>query len=246
MAARSTSTVKIVLPSSISSTEASPINTVFRSSPVLRPQQFAPAWFYSALNWLGKSYYDASNVQQSFCNYLAGSDVDPYAKLGATRLFLITLVRETFWLTLAGATALTVKSSSPNNVQGQTSTTYIFDAATVVTIETVAPSAQLGVMSLTYRSSSPASLFANQRIVGFYRDASWKTCLGVPIYDYAGGNIADNEMGKRRVPQPPLPIKRRLPFRPWESIPRCQLPHSRIPSLARAHPVRPPPRLNCS
>ncbi len=149
-------------------------------------------------------------------------------------------------LTLAGATALTVKSSSPNNVQGQTSTTYIFDAATVVTIETVAPSAQLGVMSLTYRSSSPASLFANQRIVGFYRDASWKTCLGVPIYDYAGGNIADNEMGKRRVPQPPLPIKRRLPFRPWESIPRCQLPHSRIPSLARAHPVRPPPRLNCS
>ncbi len=372
MAARSTSTVKIVLPSSISTTESSPINTIFRPSPILRPQQFAPAWFYSALSWLGKSYYDASNVRQSFCNYLAGSDVDPYAKLGATRLFLVTLVGETFRLTLsgdvnssapatggvsypnnddgiaqmytalsqspifeaikycyvpgrlgpdlnpnelvgaafavetpgalpngydpatglravvlgsavaqvvpiddftktrneqiyddgpaivplvaalvydvtqynqlgattfvlptyyardqvtfgtyyvsrlggtttaepptgygqtvifpggpgysaAGATALTVKSSSPNNVQGQTFTTYIFDTATVVTIETVAPSAQLGVMSLTYRSSSPASLFANQRIVGFYRDASWKTCLGVPIYDYAGGNAS--------------------------------------------------------
>ena len=26
-------------------------------------QQWAPAWFYSALNWLGKPYFDASNVR---------------------------------------------------------------------------------------------------------------------------------------------------------------------------------------
>jgi hypothetical protein len=49
----------------------------------------APAWFYSALAWLGQSYRDASNTQRSFSNYLAGANVDPYQKLGSTRLFVI-------------------------------------------------------------------------------------------------------------------------------------------------------------
>ncbi len=62
--------------------------------PRFLPQQWAPAWFYSALNWLGKTYYDANNVpQQSFNIYMAGSDVDPYAQIGSTRLFLIILRR---------------------------------------------------------------------------------------------------------------------------------------------------------
>ena len=49
--------------------------------------KWAPAWFYSALGWLGKSYYDGSNTERSFAAYLAGSNVDPYQKLGSTRLF---------------------------------------------------------------------------------------------------------------------------------------------------------------
>ena len=65
------------------------------------PQVWAPAWFYSALHWLGKSYYDANNVQQRFNAYIAGSNVDPYAQLGATRLFLIFGIRDGFRLSIA-------------------------------------------------------------------------------------------------------------------------------------------------
>ena len=69
--------------------------------PIPRLQQWAPAWFYSALNWLGKSYYDANNVRQSFNLYMVGSDVDPYASIGSTRLFLILKAGESFRLSVA-------------------------------------------------------------------------------------------------------------------------------------------------
>lgn len=69
--------------------------------PVLRPLQWAPAWFYSALNWLGKAYYDASQVAQHFNSYMAGSDVDPYAEIGSTRLFLVIRAGESFRLSIA-------------------------------------------------------------------------------------------------------------------------------------------------
>jgi hypothetical protein len=62
---------------------------------------WAPAWFYSALNWLGQSYYDTSNTERGFGNYLVGSNVDPYQQLGATRLFVIEFIREEFFLSLA-------------------------------------------------------------------------------------------------------------------------------------------------
>jgi hypothetical protein len=52
---------------------------------------FGPAWLYSALAWLAKNYVDASGTTQNFNGYLFGSDVDPYAQLGRTRLFKITL-----------------------------------------------------------------------------------------------------------------------------------------------------------
>jgi len=68
---------------------------------IARPQQWAPAWFYSALNWLGKTYYDANHAAQSFNSYMAGSDVDPYQDIGSTRLFRIVRVRETFRLSIA-------------------------------------------------------------------------------------------------------------------------------------------------
>ena len=48
--------------------------------PLIPLRQWAPAWFYSALNWLGKSYVDANNVGQAFNDYLIGSDVDPFAR----------------------------------------------------------------------------------------------------------------------------------------------------------------------
>ena len=65
------------------------------------PQAWAPAWFYSALNWLGKAYTDSSNVTQSFGSYLMGSDVDPYYGLGSTQLFAIYAIRNTFRLSIA-------------------------------------------------------------------------------------------------------------------------------------------------
>jgi len=90
--------------------------------PIPGPQEFAPVWFYSALSWLGKSYYDARGVRQSFSSYLAGSDVDPYKSLGSTRLFLIVWTGNGFNLTVAqdaSSTApLTGGTNYPNTDQG--------------------------------------------------------------------------------------------------------------------------------
>ena len=63
--------------------------------------EWAPAWFYSALAWLGQSYRNAANTQRSFSNYLAGANVDPYRQLGSTRLFLIEFLRDEFFLSIA-------------------------------------------------------------------------------------------------------------------------------------------------
>ena len=68
--------------------------------PIHGPRLWAPVWFYSALGWLGKGFYDANHTQQHFATYLAGSDVDPDA-YGATRLFLIVQVDDAFQLTIA-------------------------------------------------------------------------------------------------------------------------------------------------
>ncbi len=321
--------------------------------PVSGPQNFAPVWFYSALSWLGKTYYDASNGRQSFNSYMAGSDVDPYQSLGATRLFLIISTGNGFEMTLAqntssnapttggtnypntdagitqmysdlsaspifssvnycyiparlfsdydvsafaaaanldsgydpatglraivmgsavaqavplddflnthneqiyddspkivplftalvydvtqnnqmnaktfnlptyytrdqvspgnyyvsnagdqtatfqggpgymdaDATALTVQTISQVSSQGKTFTDYNYTTATVAT---TAPSlgsrVQLGTSSLTYNGASPSTDFANQSIIGFYRDSTWTTCLGIPIYDYGAAD----------------------------------------------------------
>ncbi|HEV2098066.1 MAG TPA: hypothetical protein VGR45_03970, partial [Stellaceae bacterium] len=340
--------------------------------------QWAPAWFHSALGWLGKSYYDASNVPQRFSLYLAGSDVDPYARLGSTRLFLIYSQGDAFRLTFAqdansatpasggqsypntdagirqmyldlaaspvfaavthcyvpgllgpdlnpnqdefgvarlpgeiesgydpatglrvavlgsavaqvvpladflkthneqiyddapaivpivpalvyditeynepgattfnlpvfytpnqvspglfyvnklgtagttagktvdygqtavfpggpgysdaSATALTLQTSATVVWGGQTFTTYRFETAEVVTIATLAPKVETGVMSLTFSAASPQGVFAQQRIVGFYRDASWATALGVPIYDFGSANATFTAAAQR-------------------------------------------------
>jgi hypothetical protein len=102
MAAESNNNVvKIVVPidastAAITATTSAP-GDIFRP----RPRKWAPAWFYSALSWLGQSYSDASNTQRSFNIYLAGANVDPYRKLGSTRLFIIKYDRNEFFLSIA-------------------------------------------------------------------------------------------------------------------------------------------------
>jgi hypothetical protein len=100
------------------------------------------------------------------------------------------------------ATPLNLQSATTSTAQGQTFTTYTFDNASVVSILSLVhvpgygdverllgpTKVETGVKSLTYSGSSPASLFSNQRIAGFYRDPTWKTCLGLPMYDYGTGN----------------------------------------------------------
>ena len=71
---------------------------------------------------------------------------------------------------------------------GESFTTYTFTTATAVTVATLGQRVQTGVMSLTFAAASPLRVFSQQRIIGFYRDASWATCLGVPIYDYGAAN----------------------------------------------------------
>ncbi len=357
----------IVLPAPSQEVQTLPPRFIVGQLPVTLVQSWAPAWFYSALNWLGKSYYDASNVQQSFNDYMVGSDVDPYSSLGSTRLFVITKLQEIFQLTLASdsssnaplsggttypntdegilqmyqalsaspifssvnycyvpgrlaadvnpdafatfavaeglesgydtasglrtivlgsavsqvvplddflqtqneqiyddspvivplvtalvydltqyntvgattfllpvyytrdqvspatyyvsrlgstttvagqtancgqtalfpggagysgasATSLTVQTTSVVSSGGETFTTYNFGTATAVTTSTLSPSVETGVMSLTYSGSSPSTIFAAQGIIGFYRDSSWTTSLGVPIYDFGAQN----------------------------------------------------------
>jgi hypothetical protein len=353
---------QIVLPAPKPVVETALSEGIFRPIPINLPQVWAPAWFYSALNWLGKSYYDASNAERRFCSYLLGSDVDPYAKIGSTRLFMISIFRNAYRMSLAAdatsaaplstgtiypntdagikqmyldlaassifsavkycyipgwtgsginpnegvynyqcgydpttglravvlgsavsqvvpiadfqkthneqiyddapvivpitsalvydvtqnntlgattfnlpvyyapdqvtsgnyyvnklggsgtvggatvdygqtavfpggpgynagsATALKVNTTSTTSWQGETFTTYNCATATVVTTSTLSPSVDTGVASLTYSGSSPSSVFAGQRIIGFYRDASWATCLGAPIYDFGTAN----------------------------------------------------------
>lgn len=73
-------------------------------------QQWAPAWFFSALNWLGKPFIDGNDTGQQFGLSLFGSDVDPYAQLGSTRLFVIKYLDGALTLQIATAvdsTALT-------------------------------------------------------------------------------------------------------------------------------------------
>ena len=67
---------------------------------IVRPQIWAPAWFYSALNWLSRTYNDANNAEQSFGPSMYGSDVDPYAQLGSTCLFRVTQQRTSAYFTL--------------------------------------------------------------------------------------------------------------------------------------------------
>ncbi len=325
--------------------------------PRFLPQQWAPAWFYSALNWLGKTYYDTQNSEQSFNIYMAGSDVDPYAQIGSTRLFLIILVGDQFRLSIApdgdstasgadgtsypntdegiremylalaaspifarlkfcyvpgrigvdldptaapvfasrasnsilqngydpatglrllvlgsavsqvvplddfikthneqiynpspvivplvaalvydlskynslgattftlptyytrdrvaagtdyvsklgqtvlfgggpgyndaNATALTLNTLAQVAFGGHLFSTYNFATATVSTISKIGSRVETGIAELTYSSNTPSSVFANQQFIGFYRDNTWTTCLGVPIWDFGASN----------------------------------------------------------
>src|ERR1700722_18066902 len=92
---------QIVIPAPTPVVQPLPPQYIATQFPPQEVQEWAPAWFYSALNWLGQSYYDASNAPQNFSLYMVGSDVDPYAKLGSTRLFMIFYDGDDFRLTLA-------------------------------------------------------------------------------------------------------------------------------------------------
>jgi hypothetical protein len=315
----------------------------------------APAWFYSALAWLGQTFTDGALQQRAFATWLAGSDVDPYAALGSTRLFVVAKEgAQAFRLTVApdasssaplsggttytaddagigqlyrelasspifaavnycyvpgaaaglppfapvafapnltapsgydpasglrtivngtaivqavpldeflaggnqqvydpspqivplatslvfelsenntpGATTFTlpvcytrdqlapgtdavnqlsgktvvfaggpgfdptqastlvVQSSATTTAQGTTFTSTTFDAGTAVSETTLPDTLDIGVTALSCTAASPWSVFAQQRIVGFYRPSGWTACLGVPIFDYGPGN----------------------------------------------------------
>ena len=114
-------TNRIMLPAPKSGTQSSSPQAIHKLPPVLR-LQWAPAWFYSALEWLGKVYYDANNTAQSFNTYMAGSDVDPYAQIGSTRLFLIVRLGAEFRLSIAPDAASSAPAADgtlyPNTDEG--------------------------------------------------------------------------------------------------------------------------------
>ena len=103
------------------------------------------------------------------------------------------------------ATPLNLKTTSVVvTTFGVTFTTYTFDTATTVTVSTFSPKVRTGVTTLTYSSGVPSSIFAGQRIIGFYRDTTWKTCLGVPIYDFGAANA--NFSATSRALDAPEPV----------------------------------------
>jgi hypothetical protein len=106
-----------------------------------RPQQHAPAWFYSALAWLGATYYDASNTRQAFGEALIGSTVDPYSKLGSTSLFTVTYTHKDYRLAIASDVSSSALQAS--------STTY--------------PKSDASILSM-YRALAASSIWSS---VGF-------------------------------------------------------------------------------
>lgn len=92
---------KIVAPATPPATNAPPPWYRGTPAPRLLNRSWAPAWFYSALGFLGSRYVAADGSTQSFAPILGGSDVDPYAGIGATRLFLIIATGDSFSLTIA-------------------------------------------------------------------------------------------------------------------------------------------------
>src|ERR1700733_5283359 len=93
---------KIVLPAPTVVNGPPPWLEPARIVPLTGPV-WAPAGFYSALALLGMSYVAGDGSTQAFGRVLGGSDVDPYAELGCTRLFLITWNDRGFELTTATA-----------------------------------------------------------------------------------------------------------------------------------------------
>jgi hypothetical protein len=92
---------KIVAPATSPPANAPP--SWYRGSPAprLANRSWAPVWFYSALGFLNTEYIAADGSLESFGPVLGGSSVDPYVKLGATRLFLVIATDDTFTLTIA-------------------------------------------------------------------------------------------------------------------------------------------------
>ena len=105
------------------STEAEPAAARIQAPPVIEPVKpvivtkpppwtiptplpvstgtWAPMWFYSGLFALGTFFSGPDGAEQSFGLVLAGSDVDPYSSLGATRLFTVTRAGDVFSLGLS-------------------------------------------------------------------------------------------------------------------------------------------------
>jgi hypothetical protein len=88
------------------------------------------------------------------------------------------------------ASALELETTAVVAGAGHNFTVYTFDTAKVATISTISPKVETGVITATYNSPSPSSVFVNQRIIGFYCDNSWTTCLGQPIYDFGASNAS--------------------------------------------------------
>ena len=102
----------------------------------------APAWFHSALAFLGKRFRGADGTVQTFAPVLGGSEVDPYAQLGATKLFVIQSTGTGFRMALA---------PTPES------------AAVLTTTSATYPATDAGIASM-YRALSESDVFAT---VGF-------------------------------------------------------------------------------
>ena len=89
------------------------------------------------------------------------------------------------------ATTLTLTDKPVTIIMGGASfITSDFQDSTAYTSISVGSSVVTGVSALTCTALPPLAAFTNQQIAGFYRDNSWATSLGFPVFDYQASNSA--------------------------------------------------------
>ena len=129
----------------------------------------APVWLYSALALLGGTFTASDGSTQAFGSVVCGSDVDPYAELGAARLFCIGRSSAGFTL------GVSPDSSSPAPVSGSGSF----------------PDTDQGIMELfTILVQAPAFAAAKYAYIPGGRPGAAVSAGGLPLsggYDPATG-----------------------------------------------------------
>ena len=153
---------------------------IYNPSPVIVPLVTALVYDITQHNELGATTFTLPAV---YTRDRVGAGTDYVSKLGQTALFAGGPGYDD-----AAATTLQLKTVATVIEPDHAFMTYTFETAKAYATAELGSKVETAVAELTCHSTSPASVFASQRLIGFYRPNEWTTCLGVPIWDYGTEN----------------------------------------------------------